>query len=267
MLYAHSHKSSSTHSALGEFSTAVDLDEPPSIISDQDETTFTISQDHTCQLPSKPSAPPRVEHSHSRSGNFIPTEILMDDSTIKIIQSIPIDEDSTDCSSTICHTCPEHPIPHSHVDLSPNVVIHEHYSNHSHIHYQTPSNAPVAFQPFDPLSGIQYDSISYHLHPFSSRSVRIDPRSQETSMHDISSTKSSPTPRTFISSHNSPLPEILGIPGKTHQNFMHDEDIPTFTSAGLSAHLSSSCFTQSTSFKGVQHSSIEKGNMNGNLHI
>lgn len=198
-MYALSHKSSSTHSAIGDFGTAVDMEEPP--VSDEEksylETDFNQSSKTGTQYYEKPA---------QNTTKFIPTEILMDDSTIQIIQSVPEPEPEAE-HTLVKNTCPEHSL---HV---PYITTDQTYMAHTlNSTYPNQSSVPINYPiPSIPLhEGIKFDSISYHLHPHTCHSSHPSAATRGISIHEyMSSTKSSPAPpRTLFSSHSSPSPDV-----------------------------------------------------------
>lgn len=251
-MYAQSHKSSSTHSALGEFGTAIDLDDPPLTDEEKNYLETELFQVSSASSPFTDKA-----SSKSKSSTFIPTEILMDETTIQIIQSVQEPMGSSgEILPMVPNGCPEHSVHLPHICTNQTYStpsVHSAHSTHS-CHTAMPHFYPAP--PFVPhhREGIKFDSISFHLHPYtshSSHSSRQGPAHRGLSIQDyISSTRSSSAPKTLSSSQSSPLPEFLmdETSGRDKNHQMQDHGCMSTSAIG---------FTSTSSYGHCQHSTKE----------
>lgn len=178
-----SHKSSSSQSALVDFGRAIDAEEPPAGNEDRNylETQF---------MRASAASPPTITEPSAKQKHFVPTEILMDDSTIQIIQTeTHPDEDTNSRDLGVHNTCPEHSehLPYIRcVDQTfPTQTIQSSFTAHLQ-HSSVPLHCPIPIRPVPSLPSVPFDSISYHMHNTALRPPAAD---------YVSSTKSSPRDR------------------------------------------------------------------------
>lgn len=187
-----------------------------------------------------PVMPHASVEQHSVIADFIPTEILMDDTTIQIIQSIP---DPESCSIGQ-ESYPEHSVPGHLMSVKPKVMTIEdprtpqsHYSVHSEI------ESSCNQMPFIPFGGIKFDSISYHLHPHTSQSAFCPFTHNPPSVHEcIGSSRASPLQKSFVSSHSSPSVEPLPNEISSNQSNSLHETEPTISTVVHSVSQPNSSF-------------------------
>jgi hypothetical protein len=207
-LYALSHKSSSTQSALVDFSTAVDLDDAPPT----DEERAYLETEF---LKASAASPPRLSSSvlKSKKSTYVPTEILMDESTIQVIQckeslDDSMDDEARELMSLANSTCPEHavhlPFMCSSNQTFPTQTIQASYSAYSH--HSPPLICPIPIRPLPRQGSVPFDSVSFHVQSHTSRKPEL---LQSHSQDYVSSTKSSPTPKGRLSSRISPIAGLL----------------------------------------------------------
>ena len=150
---------------MGEFGTAVDLDDPPNQVITNEERTYLESEFLEASANIMATRSENSSVTNTKASKFIPTEILMDESSIQIIQVLP---DESDTTSHLSNLCPNHSKsgssqpylpPEYYASLSTNTI----HSTHSCHSSSIPTHYPLP--PFAPPSGIQFDSVSYHVHP------------------------------------------------------------------------------------------------------